>query len=97
MGDSADKCLKGVQGEHAFCSDCELNETCQHKESLPKVMRCCSDAIEFYFANQNYKNYPWSGSYRDQPMWLMQLSGIVAKVKKEVDEEKSKKVSNGNR
>jgi len=66
-----------------------LNETCKHKETLPKILRCSRDAIEFYFANQNYKNYVWKGSYRDQPMWLMEMSGIVGKVKKDVEKDKN--------
>jgi len=66
-----------------------MNHTCRSKEILPKVLRCCRNAIEFYFANQNYKNYIWKGSYQDQPSWLMEMSGIVGKIKAEIDKEKA--------
>ena len=90
---AADDIIRGRSGDDMFCSNCELDKTCQYKDRLPKVMRCCTDAIEFYFANQNYKNYIWKGSYRDQPIWLMEMSGIVGRIKKEVDKEKA---NNGN-
>jgi len=86
-GDSVDRVMAGYGGQVTFCDDCDLNDTCQHKDLLPKVLRSCRDAIEFFFANQKYKNYVWQGSYRDQPMWLMEMSNIVgntiAEIKKD--------------
>jgi len=93
---SVPKMLKGWQGENTFCRNCERNNICQDKAILPKILRCCSDAIEFYSANRNYKNYVWPGSYRDQPKWLMEMSDIVGIEKAKVDEEIRKR-EHGNR
>ncbi len=76
-GDSVDRIIAGFGGREIFCKECELNETCTNKDVLPKVLRSCKDAIEFYFANQKYQNFVWQGSYRDQPLWLMDMSNIV--------------------
>jgi len=88
-GDSVDRVIAGYGGQAIFCDNCEMNLTCKHKDVLPKVLRCCKDAIEFYFANLKYKNYVWQGSYRDQPEWLMNMSNIVgltiAEIKKDVN------------
>ena len=75
--DSVDRVIAGYGGQYAFCNNCELDKTCQHKDVLPKVLRSCRDAIEFYMANQKYQNFVWKGSYRDQPSWLMTMSNIV--------------------
>jgi len=86
---AADDIIKGKIGEHEFCVDCEKHEICKSKDKLPKVLRCCTIAIEFYFANQNYKNYVWDGNYMEQPLWLMEMSSIVGKIKAEIDKEKA--------
>jgi len=94
--DSVPELLKGEQGEYTFCRNCERDNICQDKATLPKILRCCSDAIEFYSANRNFKNYPWPGSYRDQPKWIMEMSNIIGTEKAKVDEEIRKR-EHGNR
>jgi len=75
--DSVDRVMAGYGGRVIFCKECELNDVCENKDMLPKVLRSCRDAIEFYMANQKYKNYIWPGSYRDQPMWLMDMNNLI--------------------
>ena len=82
--DSVDRVIAGYGGRYTFCSKCELDETCTKKDILPKVLRSCRDAIEFYFVNQKYKNFVWKGSYRDQPVWLMEMSNIVGQTMAEM-------------
>ena len=86
-GGSVDRVIAGYGGQAIFCDNCELNETCKHKDILPKILRSCKDAIEFNFANQKYQSFVWKGTYRDQPEWLMQMSNLVgttiAEIKKD--------------
>ena len=83
--DSASELITGGAGEHVFCRECERNKICQDKPILPKILRCCSDAISFYSANVNYQNYPWRGSYLDQPKWIMEMNNIIGTEKAKVE------------
>lgn len=85
-GDSAPQLIQGYAGEYQFCSNCLSQDIC-NKKGMPKILRCCYDAIEYSIANQNYQDHIWAGSYRDQPHWLVIMSAIVSNERNKILEE----------